>query len=670
MNLLLDVDPFTPSDPFATFRVEPDPGAMDAQGTIVVSDVAGNSCELCLNFRNMPPGPTFEEVLCCAEGINFFINNDDPTPPGPSFCSSAPYGPGEPNLPMGYEASPQDDPWPCQVLTIDSPIVGVTEMIYKKDGPHDPQLRLVASSSPDGGLTFPPFQDVTTENIPILTIPDPTKLRGTTTWSVVKIACAVLAEICDGIDNDGDGDIDEGLPVGDDSIDQDTDGFPLCASDPAMSDCDDQNPLINPNGIEICNGLDDNCDGAIDENNPEGGVACILPDLLGVCADGETLCHDAEISCIQTVFPSPEACNGLDDDCDGDIPADEVDADGDGYTPCEGDCNDSDATIYPGATELCNGVDDDCDGVIPVDEADDDADGFRICDGDCDDADATSYPGATELCDGIDNDCDGSVPLDEADADADGFRICDGDCDDADATSYPGATELCDGVDNDCNGTADDGNPGGGLQCGVTDVGVCAFGVTACEAGAIVCVGNVDPIPEQCGDGLDNDCDGLADEELLPVATCSLSLTNFNVTTESTAFKFNFESLVNACDAANPVALDPASIARAWVSRAGNQVLPDPSTQQCPDPFNGFLGETGIFENLADRQVTGNDVDLKFNGEADGDCRTQDGSRQEMFALLSDVVNDSTVSICFSSTIDGVVFECCGEAKVTNHGNR
>ena len=89
INLDLTVDPFTPGDPFATFRVQPADTGIEAFGEVLVSDVAGNSCELCLNFRNLPQGPTLEEVLCCADGINFFVNNDDPTPPGPSFCSSA-----------------------------------------------------------------------------------------------------------------------------------------------------------------------------------------------------------------------------------------------------------------------------------------------------------------------------------------------------------------------------------------------------------------------------------------------------------------------------------------------------------------------------------------------------------------------------------------------------
>ena len=68
----------------------------------------------------------------------------------------------------------------------------------------------------------------------------------------------------------------------------------------------------------------------------------------------------------------------LDNDCDGVVPADEADADNDGFRGCAGDCDDSSVVSYPGATELCDGEDNDCDTVIPVDEPDDDADGWRV----------------------------------------------------------------------------------------------------------------------------------------------------------------------------------------------------------------------------------------------------------------------------------------------------
>lgn len=83
------------------------------------------------------------------------------------------------------------------------------------------------------------------------------------------------------------------------------------------------------------------------------------------------------------------------------------DADGDGYTEDDGDCDDQDPDVHPGADDdPTDGIDSDCDG---ADESDDDGDGFTEEGGDCNDADADIYPGATELCNVIDDDCDGTV---------------------------------------------------------------------------------------------------------------------------------------------------------------------------------------------------------------------------------------------------------------------
>ncbi|MEO1262137.1 MAG: MopE-related protein [Bacteroidota bacterium] len=77
--------------------------------------------------------------------------------------------------------------------------------------------------------------------------------------------------------------------------------------------------------------------------------------------------------------------------------------------PLGTDCDDNDPAVNPGASEICDGKDNDCDGTLPADEADADGDGFAVCEGDCDDNDPSVYPGATEVCDGADNNCNGVV---------------------------------------------------------------------------------------------------------------------------------------------------------------------------------------------------------------------------------------------------------------------
>jgi hypothetical protein len=163
-----------------------------------------------------------------------------------------------------------------------------------------------------------------------------------------------------------------------------------------------------------------------------------------------------------------------------------IDNDGDGYGDpgdpwCpegpETDCDDTRGQVNPGASEACDGLDNDCDGDVPPDEVDEDGDNYRLCANDCEDDNPAVNPGVTEgpfrdpLCsDTVDNDCDGKVDLADSqccaciDNDGDGYgesscldcAFPQRDCDDAKPKVNPGMAENCgNGIDDDCDGLID-----------------------------------------------------------------------------------------------------------------------------------------------------------------------------------------------------------------------
>ncbi len=144
-------------------------------------------------------------------------------------------------------------------------------------------------------------------------------------------------------------------------------------------DCDDGSADVGPGAEERPNAIDDNCDGTADE-----GTVLVDDDLDGACEDPVGPCTDGTVpgdcdDADAARFPGAvELCNRVDDDCDGVVPADEADGDSDGFLACA-DCNDKRAEISPDAAETCNGIDDDCDRV--VDDVDADGDGAIACEG-------------------------------------------------------------------------------------------------------------------------------------------------------------------------------------------------------------------------------------------------------------------------------------------------
>ncbi|MDP2307684.1 MAG: putative metal-binding motif-containing protein [Pseudomonadota bacterium] len=494
----------------------------------------------------------------------------------------------------------------------------------------------------------------------------------------MRLFSLLLLVVTAGCDADKDIPADTAETGMSDEVDADGDGYV------AADDCDETNADIHPDAEELCDGVDQNCDGVLDDGVGTAWYADADADGYGDAASETLACTAPEntvadaTDCDDTsasVSPgAAESCNEVDDDCDGTVDEDVTttfyaDADQDGYgdaataadacAAAEGwvadgtDCDDADAAYNPGVPEECTDPNDyNCDGSVGY--ADADGDGFAAC-ADCDDTDSAVNADASEVCDTVDNDCDGATDEDDAadagtwyrDADADGYGdpsatfascavptgyVADAtDCDGRDAAVYPGAVERCDGVDHDCDGLTDedDAEDASTWYSDTDDDGYGDVSATArscvMPSGYVADYADCDDADamynpsalEECTDPNDYNCDGAvgyADADGDGYAACA-DCDDTNGAVNDDAFEV-CDGVDNDCDGSADE--DDAADAETWYADADGDTYGDPSvtTLSCALP-SGYVADA---TDCDDASAGVNPTAVERCDGADDDC--------------------------------------------------
>ncbi len=531
-------------------------------------------------------------------------------------------------------------------------------------------------------------------------------------------------ETCNGIDDDCDNQTDEGVKItfyadADGDTYGNTNSTTLACSAPSgyvsnNTDCNDANAAIHPNATEVCNAVDDNCDGQVDE-----GVKT-------------TFYADADNDAYGNPNSTTQACS---------LPS--------GYVTNSTDCNDANATIHPNATETCNGVDDDCDnqvdeGVKLTFYADADGDsygninstilactppsGYVSNSTDCNDGNAAVHPNATELCNSIDEDCDNQV--DEgvqstfyADADGDGYgnstvsaQACSApsgyvsnstDCNDNNNDIHPGAPEQCNAADDNCNGQIDDGVVFLNYYLDIDNDG---YGTTLLGS---LCIAppNTALVPGDCNDAnaavhpnapevcnnVDDDCDSQVDEGVKITFYADAdgdTYGNPNSTTEACTVPSGYVSSNTDCNDANSsVHPNAAETCNGVDDNCDGQVdegvkitfyadadgdtygNPNSTTQACSAP-SGYVSNntdcndanaaihpnaTEVCNNIDDDcdNQTDEGVKITFYADADGDTYGNPNSTTQACSVPSGYVSNNTDCNDANSAIHPNATEVC-----------